>query len=594
MARTNPTQFTRPKPTPSALAGKEQIIEISSSSEEDEGSDADSHRSLTVEASKVQRKTGESGQLRTKTLRTQSSFSRNSFSDEPFKAPSSPNKASARARRVIYSSSSEDELPSPSKLIPKSTSKGKTRVSAAEVDVIEISSDSELSEEGGAEEQILIVGIPPAPPPSKPKPKEDMPLFFPGDDDDDEDGAILILNEPKSARRPIPVTPQHRPTPSTSRKIPLPGLQTVDLPDFGSDGGAPKRNTKTKIRQADPTPVAFPGTPVNGSRTFISHPTPAPRPRKTKQLSGDGQDAGPSRGGRPTTPPRAHTQPNPFILDTPQTPQSTARRTPGAPRTTKKSLQQAEQKRRAEYAQDLFNELNEVVFGGGLPSETKLAWSARLLTTAGRAKWKRTRTMSAMGGDEDGGGRREVVTDDTEIELAVKILDCDERIRNTLSHEMCHLACWIINENPKEGHGKIFKSWATKIMRKRPDIEITTRHDYDITYPYQWECGNCAKIYGRFSRSIRPDEVVCGACKTGKLEPLFTVRTRGGDPTKTPKTKAGSKLAAGKARDSPRSVPRIGKDSKHGASDSDGEEGTPEDPDDVFRRIMDGVGGLRL
>lgn len=34
-----------------------------------------------------------------------------------------------------------------------------------------------------------------------------------------------------------------------------------------------------------------------------------------------------------------------------------------------------------------------------------------------------------------------------------------ERIRNTLSHEMCHLACWIINQDPKEGHGKVWKSW---------------------------------------------------------------------------------------------------------------------------------------
>ena len=64
----------------------------------------------------------------------------------------------------------------------------------------------------------------------------------------------------------------------------------------------------------------------------------------------------------------------------------------------------------------------------------------------------------------------------TEIELAEKILDCDgecgswriyvgvhagraERIRNTLSHEMCHLACWIINGDPKENHGKAFHSW---------------------------------------------------------------------------------------------------------------------------------------
>lgn len=117
---------------------------------------------------------------------------------------------------------------------------------------------------------------------------------------------------------------------------------------------------------------------------------------------------------------------------------------------------------------------------------------------------------------------------------------------------------------------------------------------------------------------------VCGACKTGKLEALFTVRTRGGDPTQTPKAKAGSKLAAGKARgtlsqkfyspirlyyqsthgkcvtDSPRSI-RTGKDVRPSASDSvltldsDGEEICGEDSDDeVFRRIMAGVGGLRL
>jgi predicted SprT family Zn-dependent metalloprotease len=52
----------------------------------------------------------------------------------------------------------------------------------------------------------------------------------------------------------------------------------------------------------------------------------------------------------------------------------------------------------------------------------------------------------------------------TSIELATKILDCKERIRNTLSHEMCHLACWIINQDPKEGHGKIWKSWWVTIF----------------------------------------------------------------------------------------------------------------------------------
>jgi len=67
--------------------------------------------------------------------------------------------------------------------------------------------------------------------------------------------------------------------------------------------------------------------------------------------------------------------------------------TPGkdtrTPRTSKKELAQAEQAERAAYAQSLFGELNRTVFAGGLPVETTLVWSNRLLTTAGRARWHR-------------------------------------------------------------------------------------------------------------------------------------------------------------------------------------------------------------
>ncbi|KAI9465124.1 SprT-like family-domain-containing protein [Russula earlei] len=193
------------------------------------------------------------------------------------------------------------------------------------------------------------------------------------------------------------------------------------------------------------------------------------------------------------------------------------------PRTSKKAQAQAQQAERAAYAQSLFDELNRNVFAGGLPIETTLIWSNRLLTTAGRARWHRSK---------DG-------VQTTSIELATKILDSKERIRNTLSHEMCHLACWILNQDPKEGHGKAWKLWAAKVMRKRPDIDISTRHNYEISYPFEWECESCAKTYGRFSKSIRPDEVVCGACKTGTLHPLFTVR-----PKRSSKKTANGRLAA--------------------------------------------------
>ncbi|KAG2146512.1 SprT-like family-domain-containing protein [Suillus bovinus] len=196
-----------------------------------------------------------------------------------------------------------------------------------------------------------------------------------------------------------------------------------------------------------------------------------------------------------------------------------------------------EQARREKYAAQLFEELNSTIFNNGLPRETKLNWNKRLLTTAGRAKWHRSR---------DG-------VQTTEIELATKILDCDERIRNTLSHEMCHLASWIINSSPKEGHGQIFKAWANKVMVKHPEIEITvgnyerkTRHNYEISYPFEWKCEKCSKVYDKFSKSIRPDECVCGVCKIGKLIPLFMQRA--------PRTPKASRMATALPRDSPRPV----------------------------------------
>ncbi|TFK40911.1 SprT-like family-domain-containing protein [Crucibulum laeve] len=207
------------------------------------------------------------------------------------------------------------------------------------------------------------------------------------------------------------------------------------------------------------------------------------------------------------------------------------------PRQINKAHITEEQFRLEAYAQQIFTELNKSVFEDKLPKSTILNWNKRLLSTAGRAKWHRS--------------KEGVQT--TEIELAAKILDCEERIRNTLSHEMCHLATWIIDADPKETHGKLWKTWTAKVMLKRPEITISTRHDYDISYPYQWKCELCSKVYGRFSKSIRPDECVCGSCKEGKLVPLFATRQRA---PKTPKT---SKMAAIKANDSPCSITPVPK-----------------------------------
>lgn len=212
-------------------------------------------------------------------------------------------------------------------------------------------------------------------------------------------------------------------------------------------------------------------------------PLPLPRP-KHKQSS------------------RTHTP-----LSQPSAPSSSQSETPRGssptkkgktPRVSKKALQAIEQAHREAYAQELFAELNASVFKGGLPENTALSWNNRLLTTAGRARWKKYVTSFQLDVDVLIVYRSRDGSQTTGIELATKILDSDGRciFRNALrvilrltyrSHPKhvvsrdvsatftrttrathaytncmcgrCHLACWIINGDPKEGHGRAFKAW---------------------------------------------------------------------------------------------------------------------------------------
>lgn len=289
--------------------------------------------------------------------------------------------------------------------------------------------------------------------------------------DSDNDDAILVFDEPKAARKPI-----RKPAPKVSTTV------SVQV-------------TKTHITLKPPSKDVFesaPGVPEGDTDTSLNDPGPVHATPRTKN---------PSPRKKPT----------------------------GTPRVTKNSFKEEQQDKLRNYAQQLFVELNRTVFKQQLPEDTKLNWNKRLLTTAGRAKWHRT--------------KEGVQT--AEIELAEKILTSFERIRNTLSHEMCHLASWIVDKEIKEAHGKFWKAWTRRVTQAHPDIDISTRHDYDIEYPYKWKCAKCDKIYGRFSKSIKPDECLCGACREGRLIPQFTMNTR------APKTPKMSRMAAAKAQDSP-------------------------------------------
>ena len=123
-----------------------------------------------------------------------------------------------------------------------------------------------------------------------------------------------------------------------------------------------------------------------------------------------------------------------------------------------------------------FQEFNAAVFDSKLPGDMEVTWNARLLKTAGVTKMARL-----------SGGVREAT-----IELSVKVLDCHERLRTvrccfaraamttptvppsltptwgfpqTLLHEMCHAAAWLIDGVSRPPHGRVFKYEAVVRIR---------------------------------------------------------------------------------------------------------------------------------
>jgi len=73
-----------------------------------------------------------------------------------------------------------------------------------------------------------------------------------------------------------------------------------------------------------------------------------------------------------------------------------------------------------------------------------LIWNKRLLRTAGFCAYKKNRANP-----EDRTAR---------IELSTKVCDSGERVRDTLIHEMCHAAVWLLN-GVNGGHGPYWKYW---------------------------------------------------------------------------------------------------------------------------------------
>ncbi|CAI6095401.1 unnamed protein product [Clonostachys chloroleuca] len=143
----------------------------------------------------------------------------------------------------------------------------------------------------------------------------------------------------------------------------------------------------------------------------------------------------------------------------------------------------------------------------------KLNWSRTLNTTAGQAKWKRDTIKTKKA---DGTVLDVIYKHHASIELAEKVITDEDKLLNTLAHEFCHLANFMVNGITNNPHGKEFKVWAAKCSRVFSDrgIKVTTKHTYEIDFKYIWECSSCAATYKRHSKSINPSKHRCGTCKS--------------------------------------------------------------------------------
>ncbi|KAI0150633.1 hypothetical protein GGR57DRAFT_472152 [Xylariaceae sp. FL1272] len=209
----------------------------------------------------------------------------------------------------------------------------------------------------------------------------------------------------------------------------------------------------------------------------------------------------------------------------------------------KKQAKKAFDAVKVEIARDFLLELDDVITEGKLAQLTentgglRIEWSNTLLTTAGRAHWKCATTTMMSKQPLPSSSTTTTKTTKTQhtayIELATKVLANEADLLNTVAHEFCHLAVFLLHGKPKLAHGAEFKAFGRQVMdaatskdskrslkipRARDvQIDVTTRHSYDIEYKFIWRCADCSTEVSRHSRSVDPTKQRCGKCKSGQL-----------------------------------------------------------------------------
>ncbi|XP_073493983.1 germ cell nuclear acidic protein isoform X2 [Phyllobates terribilis] len=149
----------------------------------------------------------------------------------------------------------------------------------------------------------------------------------------------------------------------------------------------------------------------------------------------------------------------------------------------------------------LYSLYNQTIFEQKLPENLEITWNKKMRKTAGYCVT---------------GQKRETLERYARIELSEKVCDSADRLRDTLIHEVCHAATWLIN-GVRDGHGQFWKLYARKASLIHPELPMVSRcHSYEINYKFTYECSRCKNTIGRHSKSLDTEKFVCASCK-GKL-----------------------------------------------------------------------------
>ncbi|XP_075040542.1 germ cell nuclear acidic protein [Mixophyes fleayi] len=163
----------------------------------------------------------------------------------------------------------------------------------------------------------------------------------------------------------------------------------------------------------------------------------------------------------------------------------------------------------------LYKLYNGTIFEQKLPDNLEILWNKKMRKTAGYCVTGQKNLPS--------------LHRYARIELSEKVCDSADRLRDTLIHEVCHAATWLIN-GVRDGHGQYWRFYARKATLLHPELPMVTRcHTYEINYKFTYECSRCRNTIGRHSKSLDTDKFVCALCK-GKLT-LLTPTGKDGTPS---------------------------------------------------------------